>query len=429
MKKGLTYKNTGIPWLGDVPAHWEVVKVKHRYHFQTGFTPETKNDTYYDDDGHNWVTIADINANKSGYIAESSTRISQAFVDKFSPKIVPAESLLYSFKLSVGKTAIAKTDLYTNEAIAAFPPDNPCVSFLKYSCSQLINAANENIYGTKILNSSLISNAQIVFPPLTEQRAIATFLDEKTAQLDGAIESVEKSVELLRELRAATISEAVTRGLNAHAPLRDSGVPWIGEVPRHWEVRRVKHLCSCWNGLTYSPDDMSDDGIIVLRSGNIQNGKINLDDVVQVSMDIPEKAKAKKGDILICSRNGSKKLIGKNALITEDGYAFGAFMMIARPNIDSRYFYYLLNSEVFSYYLPTYLTSTVNQLTSSNFGNMYVPVTYNVAEQQEIARYLDEKTAQIDSLVSAKQHQVQLLRELRASVIAEAVTGKLGIRE
>ena len=428
MKKGITYKHSSIPWLGDVPAHWEVRRIKD----VSTCNDETLSENTDADFSFQYIDISTVSEGKIG----KPQQFTFGKAPSRARRITRPNDVLVSTVRTYLK-AIAKVDdvngLIASTGFAVLRAKTIDPSFFSYALmndmfAQTV-AANSVGVSYPAINASDLVNLSIPLPPLAEQRAIAAFLDEKTAQLDGAIESVEKSVELLRELRAATISEAVTRGLNAHAPLRDSGVPWIGEVPRHWEVRRVKHLCSCWNGLTYSPDDMSDDGIIVLRSGNIQNGKINLDDVVQVSMDIPEKAKAKKGDILICSRNGSKKLIGKNALITEDGYAFGAFMMIARPNIDSRYFYYLLNSEVFSYYLPTYLTSTVNQLTSSNFGNMYVPVTYDVAEQQEIARYLDEKTAQIDALVSAKQHQVQLLRELRASVIAEAVTGKLGNRD
>ena len=203
---------------------------------------------------------------------------------------------------------------------------------------------------------------------------------------------------------------------------KDSGVEWIGEIPEHWEVLRSKVLCRFWNGLTYSPDDVADTGMLVLRSSNIQDGILVYNDCVYVNTHVPEKAIAKKGDVLICSRNGSRQLIGKNALIERDGDAFGAFMMIARPICESRYFYYLLNGGVFDYYLPTYLTSTVNQLTGGNFGQMYVPYSASTREQRAIADYLDAKTAEIDALVADCEREVGLLREYRKAVISEAVT-------
>ncbi|WP_167141997.1 restriction endonuclease subunit S [Canibacter zhoujuaniae] len=204
--------------------------------------------------------------------------------------------------------------------------------------------------------------------------------------------------------------------------MKPSGIEWIGDIPVHWKTTRVKYIAPAWHGLTYDPADISDTGTPVLRSGNIQNGLLELGDLIRVSSKVPEKAKAHTGDILICSSNGSRHLIGKNALVGDEGFAFGSFMMIARPKVNSRYFYYLLNSGVFDFYLPTYLTSTINQLTGANFGNMVLPIVDNSREQEQIVAVLDKETGKIDRAVELLRQQIETLEQLKKSVIHEAVT-------
>ena len=128
-----TYKDSGIEWIGEIPEEWEVSKVKYKYEFTTGFTPDTSNSEFYDDEnGAIWVTIADIDENK--YIFDSKSKLSSIYIETYTPKPVKKGSLLYSFKLSVGKTAFAGTDLYTNEAIGAFiNHENVNLNYLNYA--------------------------------------------------------------------------------------------------------------------------------------------------------------------------------------------------------------------------------------------------------------------------------------------------------
>lgn len=214
--------------------------------------------------------------------------------------------------------------------------------------------------------------------------------------------------------------------------MKDSGIEWIGEIPKHWEVQKVKHLGNARNGLTYSPGDISDEkeGILVLRSSNIKNGKLIFNDNVYVNREIRQDLLVKKGDILICSRNGSKALIGKNAIIDTDiDASFGAFMMIFRCNTNPKYMKYILDSEVFKYYLGTFLTSTINQLTNDNFANMKIVYCSHEKEQEEIIKYLDIKCGEIDSLIAKKEALVADLEEYKKSLIYEYVTGKKEVLE
>lgn len=205
--------------------------------------------------------------------------------------------------------------------------------------------------------------------------------------------------------------------------MKDSGIYFIGEIPLNWIVLKVKNLGQYRNGLTYSPQDLCDEteGMLVLRSSNIKDGKLSLEDNVYVNTNIPNYLMVKEGDILVCSRNGSRELIGKNALLPDMKASFGAFMMIYRCQ-NPRYMYYVLNSPVFNFYLGSFFTSTINQLTGSNFGNMKIPYCPDLVEQEIITDYLDFKCSEIDALSADIQSEIDTLQAYKKSVITEAVT-------
>lgn len=190
-----------------------------------------------------------------------------------------------------------------------------------------------------------------------------------------------------------------------------------------WETTKIKYNGVYWNGLTYSPQDLCDEneGTLVLRSSNIKDGQMTYYDNVYVKCPIESKALIKKNDILICSRNGSKELIGKNAIYTKDEkMAFGAFMMIYRCK-NPRYMYYVLNSDIFKENIGLFSTSTVNQLTGAIFGNIKFPLPPEIIQKQ-IVQLLDPRCAKIDSLKNDIEKQIETLEQYKKSVITEAVT-------
>ena len=206
---------------------------------------------------------------------------------------------------------------------------------------------------------------------------------------------------------------------------KDSGIEWIGEIPKGWEVNKYKFLGSTKNGLTYTPEDITteSDGILVLRSGNIQNGQLDFNDVVFVNTSIPNNLKLQKNDILITARNGSANLVGKNILInTEIDATYGAFMMVFRANlrINPRFAQYTMNP-TFDNYKTFFTTSTVNQLTANIFYNMAVPLP-PLQEQAAIADFLDKRNAEIDAITAKITQQIKTLKDYRKSLITETVT-------
>lgn len=201
---------------------------------------------------------------------------------------------------------------------------------------------------------------------------------------------------------------------------KDSGVQWIGEIPNHWEVMPLKRTGSFGNGLTYSPTDVCENGVLVLRSSNIQNSKMDYEDCVYVK-SAPNDLLVQKGDIIICSRNGSAALVGKCAIVDDDINAtFGAFMMRYVPSIDRMFGFYLFQTAI-SFYKGLFATTTINQLTKNVIDQMFVSLPPN-EEQIKIAEYLDNKCNKIDNVIATQEKRVELLRELKQSVITRAVT-------
>jgi len=419
MKKYDEYKDSGVAWIGEVPKHWEVIKLKYKYHFQTGATPNTGKKENFEGDLR-WANISDLNGS---VVYDTTKHINKEAASKCSMNISPKGSLMYSFKLSVGTVAFCGEDMYTNEAIASFIPQKNDLKYLFY-CAPIfiIHNANRNIYNAPLLNQELIKNALICLPSLNEQTVIAAYLDTHCAKIDNLISIQQKRIALLQELKQSVITHAVTKGLNPNVEMKQSGVEWIGDVPKHWEVMPLKFTGTFGNGLTYSPKDVVDNGILVLRSSNIQNSSLSFEDNVYVSK-VSRDLLVKKGDIIICSRNGSAALVGKSAFVDKELNAtFGAFMMRYIPNIEKKYGFYLFQTAI-GQYKGYFSTTTINQLTKTTIDEIKVPLAM-AEEQAVIASYLDHKCATIDTSISNAQHQIELLQEYKQSLITEVVTGK-----
>ena len=208
----------------------------------------------------------------------------------------------------------------------------------------------------------------------------------------------------------------------------DEEIPF--EIPESWEWCRICHISNSYIGLTYKPSDISEQGIIVLRSSNIQQGKLSLQDIVRVNSDIPEKLYVQNNDILICARNGSKRLVGKSAIINgiKEPMTFGAFMAICKTSL-YEYVYLFLQSDVFFSQLREVSgTTTINQLTQNNFNSFLIPIPPRV-EQMRIANKFAELVPYIERY-SYSQDNLDLLNKsigdlLKKSILQEAIQGKL----
>ncbi|QKF64711.1 restriction endonuclease subunit S [Campylobacter corcagiensis] len=423
-------KDSGIEWIGEIPKEWEISKIKYVGEFRNGLTYSPNDVT----DKENGILVlrssniqnGKIDLNDNVYV---STKINSNLIVKKGDILICSCN---GSKQLVGKNAIINTDKIVTfgSFMMIFRTKNP--KFMYYVLNSGIFTYYLETFSTTTINqltSKNFGNMNFPFPPLESQIKITNFLDKKCKKIDLIKDKILTQISNLKEFKKSIITKAVTKGLDKNAKFKDSGIEWIGEIPSHWKISKVKYTGEYRNGLTYSPNDMTDEnnGILVLRSSNIQNGKIDLKDNVYVSTQIKSNLMIKKGDILICSRNGSKNLIGKNTIINSNITAtFGAFMMIYRTK-NSKFMYYVLNSDIFSYYLETFLTSTINQLTTTNFGNIKFPFP-PLNEQQEIANYLDKKCEKIDEIIELKNKELEILDEYKKSLIYEYVTGKKEVK-
>ena len=280
------------------------------------------------------------------------------------------------------------------------------------------------------INASDLVSIKIPAPPIAAQRAIANYLDRETAQIDAFIAKNEELITLLTERRAATITRAVTKGLENGVAMKESGVEALGAIPDGWTVNRIRDVGRAIIGLTYSPEDIcgeGEGGTLVLRAGNIQGGSVDLDDCVYVRKPIPDALRLTRGDIVICARNGSARLIGKNAIASEDvlGQTWGAFMAVLRTPANE-YLRWVLNSTIFTARLGAFSTSTINQLTSPTLHSLQFAMPPE-RERKAIADHLTETTASIDHASRAATRAIALARERRSALISAAVTGKIDV--
>jgi type I restriction enzyme, S subunit len=210
---------------------------------------------------------------------------------------------------------------------------------------------------------------------------------------------------------------------------KSSGLDWMKEIPAHWEVKKLRYLGDALIGLTYDPADVvsEDEGTLVLRSSNIQNGRITLDDNVYVSTHISTELITRDKDILICSRNGSRALVGKAAKIEGRaiGSSFGAFTTVFRSEIND-FLFYVFNSQLFAFQAGRFMTTTINQLTTGTLKDLEVPIPPTL-EQRAIADFLDRETETIDALIAKKACLIKLLSEKRQALITHAVTKGLDL--
>lgn len=429
MKKYDSYKDSGIEWIGEIPSHWTLNKVKHNFSFKTGFTPPSGKTEYYENGTHVWINISDLQEKK---VHDSANKLTDRAIEDYKPEIVPKGSLLYSFKLSVGRVGFNTIDCYTNEAIFSIDPNGYLnLNFFYYSLpEQIIKNANENIYGAKILNQDLIKNALLVAPPPEEQTAIAAYLDRKTAEIDELIADKKRLLELYEEEKTAIINQAVTKGINPDVPMKDSGIEWLGEIPEHWEVKRLKYVGKIKYGLGQPPKHKLD-GLPIIRATNVFRGRIDEKDLIFVDPDdIPyERDPILRTNDIIVVRSGA--YTADSAIIPSkfDGAVTGYDMVFSCNKDHNPKFisFGLLSDYILKRQLIMHsLRAAQPHLNREELGETLIAVPpYNI--QQSIVNHIETECTLIDEKIAKTEKLIVLLTEYRTALISEVVTGKMKV--
>jgi len=433
MKKYESYKDSGVEWIGEIPQDWKVAPLKYAFAFSVGFTPPTNNSEFYDENGEDWITISDLN---SKYVSESKSKISRLAIEKHGKGKVPKGSLLYSFKLSVGKVAFAEKELFTNEAIFSIFPNPGLELNYYYYClpAILIYNANENIYGAKLFNQEIIKNSKLPVPPKIEQSQIARFLDHHTSLIDELIEKKQRLIQKLEEKRKSVINEAVTKGLNPSVRMKDSGIEWIGEIPEHWAIKRLRYLGKCQNGVSAGSEYFGEGDPFLSYSDVYKNESLpdQILGLAKSSTSDKENYSVLEGDIFFTRTSETVEEIGLSSvcLKTLPNAVFAGFLIRFRPNDPEREIHKSFSKFYFRSNVARYhLVKEMNLVTRASLSQELlksVPVLLPPYEEQvKIGDRLDSLTNSIDVTIRKIHSSIEKLKEFRQSLISEAVTGKI----
>ncbi|WP_153145321.1 restriction endonuclease subunit S [Dechloromonas sp. H13] len=432
MERYESYKPSGVEWLGDIPSHWNTCR-------NIGVFDERKAINRPD------LELLSVTINR-GVIKqdEITTKKDSSNEDKSKYKVVQKNDLAYNkMRMWQGAIGTSEHEGIVSPAYIVLRPRDPTYSrffHYLYRTEAFINEANRHSYGLCLdMNSLRYEDFKTIhspLPPAEDVERIVTFLDKKTAEIDAAIAKKERLIELLQEQKSILINQAVTRGLNADVPMRDSGVEWIGKIPEHWKTTPLKHISTVQSGLTLGknhPPSRNTAKYPYLRVANVQDGYINLTEVTEINLPqrVAKNYELKNGDILV-TEGGDIDKLGR-----------GACWNTAIPNClhQNHVFAIRIHSSVIPEfvslitgvsYARKYFTTTANKTTNlastnkTKLGNLPVLVP-PIPEQKLILKQCASIRAQYDELLNYAYRQTDALKEMKSIVITEAVTGKIKV--
>jgi Restriction endonuclease S subunits len=396
------YKDSGIEWLGEIPEHWEVRKLKTALKINNGLDYKH----VQSDEGYPVIGSGGQFAYASEFLYEG-------------------EVILLGRKGSIDKP------LYFNGRFWAVDTMFYCVPYETVNARFLLYCAITipfNYYSTSTALPSMtqfdLNNHRLAFPPLHEQEAIATFLDDKCGKIDEAVRIKQQQIEKLKELRQITIHNAVTKGINPEAEMKDSGIDWIGEIPKHWEVKRLKYV---FRILKRIANELGHEVLSITQKG------IRVKDITtgegQLAMDYSKYQLAYKGDFAMNHMDlltGWADVSEYNGVISPD---YRVFELINKTNIPV-YFLHLLQDcyRNKTFYAHGQGVSMLGRwrFPTENFNNFSFPIP-PITEQKQIVSYLDAQTSKIDKASALKTEQITKLNEYKKSLINDVVTGKIKV--
>lgn len=386
-------KDSGIEWIGEIPEGWEVRRLK-TYLYNKDEKKEYSHQKY--------IGLENIES-WTGKYTESSLH-PEGMCNIFTK----GDILFSKLRPYLAKCILARFDGLCSTEFLILSSYKQCNTFFKYLLlsPHIIDKINAATYGTKMprANWEIIGSIKTPIPPLTEQQRIADYLDAKCAHIDQCQELTRQSMEKLHAYKLSCITEAVTKGLDPDVPLKDSGVPWIGQIPVGWEPVKIKFFSSIKSGDAIRAEDLLEAGQYDVYGGN---GKIGTCSKYNCNGEsfIIGRVGALCGNI---HKLGTKAFISDNALI----------LKINHNNFDFIYFSLVAAN------LGKLNTSNAQPLiTATRINNVYLPLP-PLPEQERIAAYLDKKCARIDALLEEKQALLDKLAEYKKSLIFECVTGK-----
>lgn len=410
------YKDSGIAWIGEIPEHWDKNKIIRLFSIiGSGTTPKSSKEDNYRG-SVNWIQSGDING---GYIENCKNTISDTALKEYPTlKIYKAPFIIVAmYGASVGNISISNIDGCVNQACCVMNETKQNFKYLFYAMNSvkryLIYKAEGG--GQPNISQDKIKNTWMPIPPFEEQQSIATYLDQKCGEIDELIILQEEMITKLQSYKQSVITEAVTKGLDKNVPLKDSGIKWIGEIPEHWEVKRLKNVCSQIN----IKENSKENSLPYIGLENIESGSgryINTTSEVEGMAN-----RFCKNNVLF---GKLRPYLSKVYLAEKDGICSTEFIVYDTKSNNCRFIHKLLLSQAFIEVVNSSTYGAKMPRANSDFiNNIYVQIP-PLSEQQSIADYLDQKCSEIDELISIKQQKIEKLKDYKKSLIFECVTGK-----
>lgn len=410
------YKDSGIEWIGRIPKDWKVCRIKDIFRLRTGSTPKEFEQGLNSQELVNWFTPSDV-AEMNCELSSSERHLSKEVIEKEGIELSPAGSLLFvGIGANAGKIGYATVEGYSNQQITTLiPKQNKCLG--KYSYYYMVadgKRIRDNAFYTTlpIINNSYLSGVKSLLPPINEQKSIVEYLDRKCAEIDSLVELQEQMIAQLTDYKQSVITEAVTKGLNPEAELVSSGIDWIGDYPKHWEIIKIGFI---FDNLDYLREPISAE---LRERNNPQYDYYGASGVIDKidHYNVDDK-------VLLIGEDGANLVMRNLPLIykAEGKFWVNNHAHILKPKKDD-YDYLAHALEAANY--RNYITGSAQpKLSQENLQAVKLPIP-PLAEQRAIASYLDTKCHEIDTLISIKQQKIETLKEYKKSIIFEAVTGK-----
>jgi type I restriction enzyme S subunit len=409
-----SYKDSGVEWLGEVPGHWEVKRLKHNLRLLTEKTDRRDHP----------VALENI----------------EGWTGRFIPTETEFEGEGIAF--DAGDILFGKLRPYLAKAYRAESPGEAVGDFhvmrprpdidSRFAQYQILNRefiaiVDGSTFGSKMPRASweFVGGMKVTTPPLAEQTAIAEFLDRETGKIDELVAEQRRLMELLKEKRQAVISHAVTRGLNPAAPLKPSGIEWLGDVPAHWNIERGRFL---FRKLEIPPEP--EDGVVTaFRDGQVTlRANRRTDGFTMAVLEVGYQ-RVRAGDLVI---HGMDAFAGAIGVSESTGKCTPEYSVMTptRPGIDNRYYAMILRLMAQRNYIFVICPSVrerAPRFRFEAFKDVHLPVP-PIEEQQEIMRMIESISAETIALTAEAQRAIDLLQERRTALISAAVTGQIDVR-
>lgn len=431
------YKDSGTEWTSQFPSHWDVQPCRYFVVEQT-----TKNDNA---ENQNYLSLM---ANVGVIPYEEKGDVGNKKPEDLGKckLVAKGDLVINSMNYGIGSYGLSDLDGVCSPVYIVLRPQLDKVK-ARFAFRIFENKAFQTYaqsFGNGILehraaiNWDILKGINVGLPPLSEQEVILAFLDRETAKIDVLIAEQEKLLTLLAEKRRATISHAVTKGLNPDAPMKDSGVEWLGEVPAHWLVGKAGFYISVLPGYAFpsAAFSLDESNIKLLRGINVGVGELRWDDVVfweRAENDGLEAFELREGDVVIGMDRPLISTGMRVAVVKDSDLPCLLLQRVAKiqagPSIDSRFVMRLLSSRAFeAHFTPETTGVSVPHISGEQILSFVIPVP-PLDEQQQICEFLESELANLDALNNQSELAIDLLKERRTALISAAVTGKIDVRE